>query len=1818
MNTRRAFLLLCSLLGAATLRAGVGTRILAMDGSGVNYQVILASPSVSSPIKVLVVDDDELTGTAPASLTVFLTAQRYDPGLGFYVTLSPSEIQFSTDNFATTVTSLPISLGGTESAPFKVRSSTTGYVSITLRAAGFTPFDQYTWYTLNPVLPSTAQFTSVGLRTDSQPVSAATQTVVTITPDQDGVNDAAVITAVPPDLNNNWEILISTLPFSNPLAVLPPNLVRRFYLYGNDPMYWYGENEFQSWRTVDNGTYTVRLQMPGGSVVNDALSIRVQTSFIKGVAVVLPSSAPLANADINCFGPGGGGSARTGADGKFFVGGLKPGQNYTVEVRAPGFATKRVLGVPSNSDMGLVGVESGAFIRVHATISGGAPVSDIWGGANANDAAYLSPAQGSVHLPSGATESDNGYWDMSDPVLFSTWTTLSVLPNTAYTVSVHLPEFGSVTTSTTTGAGGSFTDLVLSFAKKANVYGFVTLPQPANTPNGGEWVGVDATRVGNTQPSVWGDAFIPNGSSSATYRLSGVSTGTYTLATRSQGYVSQTITSFFVPNDNDIGDSVNGGADFPPLTEGDKIMGTVTVAGDTSGISSSGWGCTPTQFSMYLNASSPQTFQGSSAQICLEKDLVQTSQTYTLKGLQSGNTYRMYTYLQGFQLNPPGQINVTLSSPTATRDINLLAFSGSLDLSVNVAGDPTQVAYYVSANGGEFSGPAKTGNLTSSSSTLITGLATGLYRVELTDNNPGKGLQKTAGVAVTNGSSSTLSMDMTDPTYSLSGSITMQGAVVLPPPFNVTVSSAVGLLSAAQGVSGSSAPAVYVESMSGSLRKLVQATSTLPSGDLAFNVSGLTSGSYRVSVCPDMMASFNCPGSGAFASTVEPGFILDASTGGIVLSLSNGVKVSGTLYRPSGDTSVDNRDFMIDFSQDRGSVHFSTSVSLSGVASAPFSFSHVPAGSYSLQVNEMSNPRKYAAAPLRVTVAGSDVAGQDATLILSGQIVGKLRDADTNTLLTAQNQTQFISYNFNINAQANPYVSGAYGQAEYGMNGIYISTGTGQFSLTGLTPGAEYDVFFQSFNGGGESDAQGLKTYAPVVVSGVRVSAAGQVVDIGTVDLDQGVEISGTVTDSAGTPLPNIQVRARPSVRENHFGQDASASTNAQGFYVLKGLSRDQRYFDIIASPRFEGGDIFSSLPGPKYAEEVLRMVDVKDDAQLQNRDFRLSWANGILTGVVVTEDGGPLAEPFSEGSGIRDRGASVFIHQEGTMMDDNPLGEIRATTDQTGHFSVNALKPAAYTVKVMSAGYAMSLKNVVVSSGTNDLGTVVLRKGAKCSGTLVKPDGSSPSSDELNGIVAVDDTFREFVFGNLQTSGDSVTGYSLDGFKTGPSYSIIAFGDDDTLLGLKSGLTFAANESKVVNLVYKPSPPAVFATQSRQGNNFSIRFFSTHKLRNLTAADNDLDQIVTLTQGAGTILSKTLNSSRDAVNVVYQAAPNESSFEIHLAFVSNLKDLESPTGDNFSFAGDYIFYGGVLNSRVVQIPNATGGTCALEGETTSAGFPSGSFDVAGSSQVEVGVRNVANLSDLDNIPSNAPKLKMKGRAYAQSVAVLAQRLGASAYPSKGLFKAVSAAASVSPFSSFYDFFLPAGVSHTLKKDALITLKYSDGADPAAINVYYFDPGNGVYLLEDGQRQVDTVNKTITVAVRHLSTFVVLPANAPVITGDAFTGTEVVAHNFPNPFNLKAKVVELLRGSSATQNTEGTMIRLGVPPGKNGALRIEIYDAAGALVREMTDTVVGGTYAYKDWDGRNQGGKKVASGVYLARVTINDGDEKFFKMAVIK
>jgi len=125
----------------------------------------------------------------------------------------------------------------------------------------------------------------------------------------------------------------------------------------------------------------------------------------------------------------------------------------------------------------------------------------------------------------------------------------------------------------------------------------------------------------------------------------------------------------------------------------------------------------------------------------------------------------------------------------------------------------------------------------------------------------------------------------------------------------------------------------------------------------------------------------------------------------------------------------------------------------------------------------------------------------------------------------------------------------------------------------------------------------------------------------------------------------------------------------------------------------------------------------------------------------------------------------------------------------------------------------------------------------------------------------------------------------------------------------------------------------------------------------------------------------------------------------------------------------------------------------------------------------------------------------------------------------------------------------------------------------------------------------------------------------------AYTGTEIEAFNFPNPFN--AGVRGFVSSALKTQGqlpifVEGaTAIRIALPMNLNIAsprVTCEIYDVSGSLVRRLDfgqrDT---GKYHYADWDGKNEDGQTVASGVYIGRLSIEGSSRtKTFKMAVIK
>jgi hypothetical protein len=75
-----------------------------------------------------------------------------------------------------------------------------------------------------------------------------------------------------------------------------------------------------------------------------------------------------------------------------------------------------------------------------------------------------------------------------------------------------------------------------------------------------------------------------------------------------------------------------------------------------------------------------------------------------------------------------------------------------------------------------------------------------------------------------------------------------------------------------------------------------------------------------------------------------------------------------------------------------------------------------------------------------------------------------------------------------------------------------------------------------------------------------------------------------------------------------------------------------------------------------------------------------------------------------------------------------------------------------------------------------------------------------------------------------------------------------------------------------------------------------------------------------------------------------------------------------------------------------------------------------------------------------------------------------------------------------------------------------------------------------------------------------------------------------LSQNYPNPFN------------------PATRIEYFVPEGEARRVALVVYDVSGARVRTLVDRVVTGGKHSVEWDGRNDHGQTVGSGVYFYRM----------------
>jgi hypothetical protein len=156
------------------------------------------------------------------------------------------------------------------------------------------------------------------------------------------------------------------------------------------------------------------------------------------------------------------------------------------------------------------------------------------------------------------------------------------------------------------------------------------------------------------------------------------------------------------------------------------------------------------------------------------------------------------------------------------------------------------------------------------------------------------------------------------------------------------------------------------------------------------------------------------------------------------------------------------------------------------------------------------------------------------------------------------------------------------------------------------------------------------------------------------------------------------------------------------------------------------------------------------------------------------------------------------------------------------------------------------------------------------------------------------------------------------------------------------------------------------------------------------------------------------------------------------------------------------------------------------------------------------------------------------------------------------------------------------------KKNITITVNYRDsdvaGLEPSKLSLPWYDTEHSRWMPIPAA--VYASQNKIVVNVVHLSMFVL----AQMAPASDLSTVKV----FPNPFNPTAGKLTIDNLTADAQ--------------------IKIFDIAGELVSDVDYTAGDGRTT---WDGKNTGGRTVASGVYLALIKNSDG-KKIVKIAVEK
>ncbi|MFC1522178.1 hypothetical protein ACFL6Y_07195 [Elusimicrobiota bacterium] len=1780
---------------------------------------------------------------------------------------------------------------GQSSRPVYFIAKNSGYKNIKIQHA----FDQYPNYMSLNVIQG-AGITEVSV--SSSAATAVDNTTLTITPNGDGLSDFAFIHFTVGDPNVYWRVLVSSLAFregEEPLALweswgqgdpFPGQIV-----WSGNQSYWinYG-------RPVSAGVYYVRIEMSGGGVKNDSIRVTVDVPELEGnVYDAANSLIGLSNAGVKVWGSYGGGRfTKTDSRGDYSMPGLADG-TYTVEFEKPGYIMASTQVVVAGSTTFNFGMSQASGLRLTAYVaSGSTQPYEQWGDIEVYNADWSFSRWVPIHVDPGTTTVDTG--SMWDPAAGQRVTRqrirIDVEPDT-YTVVARLWGYAQVSTSVYVGSG--LRDVALdAFSRRANITGNVYVENDVNVPQYGLWISVEAMSSSTETASGYGGAYLQQGQTSGAYTIYGLEPGDYTFMAHAPG--ADSVSSNVTVGVNDMYN-----VDLPTMTTGGEFTGAFEITASTADLVNMGNNNTdnPGYIQGGVSVWSPTTYRYGWSEILIASTTVDTdlpedtlSSTFTISGLDPGDYY-IDAYMEGdTEVSPDPSNPRTATYSGSTVDIGTISFTantGTLYLTVvlptgqtdfdNVILTPrdllrpehemtpeslTSVFDLVQVDG-----------MDTSSATYQLTVGTEELEVAITYLGTGSTLRRR--VSTKDGETRSMSINFRGiATYQITGTITnnisntsldtiddfkTNGGYWYPEGFPIDMSTTTARVEAIRRDFSDYNAHIFDAKFD---RVNTRVGYIADSG--TYTITGVVPGSYLVRT----IEVFDSSGT-LVVPSLERVVSVSTNVSNVNFTLSDGYYVSGTVSL--ADDVEDSRYIYVTVKNQRGEIVRSTFTSIGNPQagsvsnSVTYRFSNLPSGEfYLLEARDSSWPIKYVSAPLRVpgssTSGGlsANMSNQDIELEEGGALKFKLRDSNSGLVFTSRNKTTMPS-GFIVFAEANPWVDGGYidlistanfAGADLGVRDMLGSTG--ELTLGPLIPDVAYDLHLRQDEWDIGLTAQGSQNFAPKIMSGLVVSG-GETKDLGTIDLTQGVSLTGTVKDSLDNLLSNIEVIAEPVGIDIEF--EAVAFTDYEGEYELWVSSHLTPQYDVTAAPRERGDETGFSAATADFAPQTIRVNLSKETTA----NFILDDAPYSVIGRVVTEDGGTLEYPFGEEEDFP--GASVHLQAQGVPpAGDDPLGDIEIISDTDGTFIIHRLSTGVYTIIAAGLNYSLTSDTVTLTAvtvGANnelDIGDITISRGATITGTILKVDPTSntgysaPSDNEIYQILAASDDFAEYVVGQLifDPVSNTVSKYSITGLKPNISYSLafVAKGNQELVFpdeGL--GVTFTTSEStatKTVNLTYKPNEVLIDSDMKAVGNDrFMLEFKLSKPMRNMTDLDSDLDLLITVStctqdgtalvgdDGTGTLTDKSMGNERKKITAIYTAAASELRFTMRIQATISAKD--ATTGGYITIDERFDFYTGITVESKERVTNMKGGEISLgssgtEDERTKIVFGKGTFvsttslTADATTQVEVGARRGASLT----------AITAQGMTTMDVVRKAVMVPGALPRSMHEAMTRVLQEASPNPMSSFYDIFLPASIRNQLNEKATLTLSYNpdllgnSGVD--SLNVWYYNPASQQYEVEADGRAIDTTNNTISCEVDHLSVFVVL-ASTPVYTSTSpFTGGGMEVYNFPNPFNLKSKTVSLnaTPGSgsyAAGQNsitTDGTVIRFGLPSGIGGDVKIKIYDVTGDLIREISNGhLSGGFYYYQVWDGKNDYGKKVASGVYIGQVKVGSKN-KFFKMAVIR